>query len=482
MDRTVLPATAFIDPSGHNRAEIEILMQRVSQQILDHLSGAGLESPLPSSAPAQFSALLPDLPAGTEVLLEQIQQVLAQAMNPAHPGYLGHMDPLPSTFSLLGDWVAAALNNNMLSVEMSPPFSRLELLLLRAIAQMFGLGAEAGGLLVSGGSLANLQAIAVARNVKLGTLTTGLSQRSRPPVLFTSELAHTSIRKAAMVLGLGTEAAIAVPTNDQNQMDPLALKTAIVSAIAAGQEPFAIVATAGTTVTGSIDPLPDLAAIARAHGLWFHVDAAYGGALVFSPRHRHRLQGIEQADSVTFNPQKWLYVTKTCASVLFRQFQYLHRHFQIAAPYMNTEEDWPNLGELTIQGTRHVDVLKLWLTLQHFGKQGCAALIDASYDLTAHFLQNLRQRPYLTLASEPEMNVICWRGSPPDLPRDRWDEWNIALQQYLLTQGNTFLSLPLYRHQRWFKAVLLNPFTTPAHLDALFYHIDAFATLPSAGV
>ncbi len=482
MDKTVLPATAFIDPSGHNRVEIEALMQRVSQQILDHLSGAALGSPLPSSAPAQFSALLPDLPAGTEVLLEQIQQVLDRAMNPAHPGYLGHMDPLPSTFSLLGDWVAVALNNNMLSVEMSPPFSRLEPLLLREIAQMFGLGAEAGGLLVSGGSLANLQAIAVARNVKLGTLTTGLSQRSRPPVLFMSELAHTSIRKAAMVLGLGTEAAIAVPTNDHNQMDPLALKAAIADAIAVGQEPFAIIATAGTTVTGSIDPLPDLAAIARAHDLWFHVDAAYGGALVFSPRHRHRLQGIEQADSVTFNPQKWLYVTKTCASVLFRQFQHLHHHFQIAAPYMNTEAEWPNLGELTIQGTRHVDVLKLWLTLQHFGKQGCAALIDASYDLTAYFLQNLRQRPYLTLTSEPEMNVICWRGCPPALPRDRWDEWNIALQQYLLTQGNTFLSLPLYRQQRWFKAVLLNPFTTPDHLDALFHHIDTFATLPSAGV
>jgi glutamate/tyrosine decarboxylase-like PLP-dependent enzyme len=187
------------------------------------------------------------------------------------------------------------------------------------------------------------------------------------------------------------------------------------------------------------------------------------------------LAGIEQADSITFNPQKWLYVTKTCASVLFRDLGVLHSHFRVAAPYMNAEADWANLGELSVQGTRHADVLKLWLTLAHLGKAGCAALIDASYALTEHFVAQVRQRPYLELASEPEMNVVCFRGCPGALPSDHGDGWNQALQQYLLNQHQIFLSLPRLRGRRWLKAVLLNPFTTADQVTDLFLAIDRFA-------
>jgi glutamate/tyrosine decarboxylase-like PLP-dependent enzyme len=476
LDRAALPVDAFIDPTGGNRDAIAAAMAQVSEQILAHLTQAATRSPLPPiEKGSDLPTAIPPLPTDTATLLGHVQTLLAESMNPAHPGYLGHMDPMPSTLSLLGDWLAAALNNNMLSVEMSPVFSRLEPQLMQEIAGLFGLGPAAGGLLVSGGSLANLQAIAVARNVKLDVLDRGLVGLEKPPVLFTSELAHTSIRKAAMVLGLGTSGVVSIPTDAANRMDPQALEAAIAAAIAAGQQPFALVATAGTTVTGSIDPLPALADIAQRHDLWFHVDAAYGGALIFSPQHRDRLQGIERADSVTFNPQKWLYVTKTCASVLFRQFDHLHHHFQIAAPYMNTAADWSNLGELTLQGTRHVDVLKLWLTLHHFGQQGCAALVDASYTLTDQFVQAIGDRPYLALASEPDMNLICFRGCPDWVERDRWDDWNQALQAHLLHRGHCFLSLPLYRQERWFKAVLLNPFTETTTLAAMFAEIDRFA-------
>ena len=359
---------------------------------------------------------------------------------------------------------------------MSPFFSRLEPLLMREIAQLFGLGDRAGGVLVSGGSLANLQALAVARNVKLNVFQTGLVGLPKPPVFFVSEVAHTSIKKAAMMLGLGIDAAIAIPTNANSQMDVASLAAAIEQAYQAGQHPFAIVATAGTTVTGNIDPLPDIAAIAQTHKLWLHVDAAYGGALVFAEGYRDRLQGIEQADSVTFNPQKWLYVAKTCASVMFRDLSVLHQYFQLAAPYMNTEQDWVNLGEITIQGTRHADVLKLWLSLQHLGKQGYTALIETSYELMAQFAAAVRQRSYLELASEPEMNLVCFRGCPDSVPGADWDRWNAELQAYLLQKGNTFISLPKYRGQNWLKVVLLNPFTTPDDIQRVFDAIDRFAS------
>lgn len=465
-----LPPLAFADPFGRNHAALGELCHAVAQQIVDYLCGAGRHSPLPSVQDSLYSGI-PDQPGEIANLLAPIQTVMAESMNPAHPGYMGHMDPLPTTASMLGDWIAAALNNNMLSVEMSPALSRLEPLLMADIAQLFGLGPKAGGLLVNGGTLANLQALTVARNVKLNSLRSGLAGQA-PAVIFASELAHTSIQKAAMILGLGVEGVVLVPTAQNAQMDTAALEILIQQALRDGKQPIAIVATAGTTVTGNIDPLPDISRIAKAYDLWFHVDAAYGGAIAFSPTHSHRLSGIETADSVTFNPQKWLYVTKTCASVLFRDMDWLHSHFRIAAPYMNTETDWVNLGEISVQGTRHTDVLKLWLSLQHLGKAGCAALVDASYDLTATFVDHIRQRPYLTLASQPDMNLVCFRGCPTTLPPAAWDDWNADLQRALLSEAQVFLSLPMFRGQRWLKAVLLNPFTTSDHLATLFQVVD----------
>lgn len=467
-----LPVHAFVHPLGHNREAMVAVMQVVAEGIADYLAAAGQQGPMPLATGNAYQAI-PDQPRDLAHVVDDLKGVMAGAMNPAHPGYLGHMDPLPTTVSILGDWVTAALNNNMLSVEMSPLLSRLEPLLMAEIAQMFGLGERSGGLLVSGGTLANLQALTVARNVKLGCLGGGIAGQAAP-VMFASELAHTSIQKAAMVLGLGLEGVILIPS-DQGRMDVVALESAIAQAQAEGKQPFAVVATAGTTVTGNIDPLPAIHQIAQAHDLWFHVDAAYGGALAFSPQHRHRLAGIEAADSVTFNPQKWLYVTKTCASVLFREMGLLHSHFRIPAPYMDTDADWVNLGEISVQGTRHPDVLKLWLSLQHLGKAGCAALVDHGYRLAAALVDQVHQRPYLALATAPEMNVLCFRGCPPAQPADAWDDWNIGLQRFLLTEAEVFLSLPLWQGQRWLKAVLLNPFTTPDHIATLFDYIDRYA-------
>ncbi|MEM1311770.1 MAG: pyridoxal-dependent decarboxylase, partial [Cyanobacteria bacterium P01_H01_bin.153] len=467
MNFPTLPETAFIHPSGQNHEAIAALFAQVMEQILAHFTTAAQQPPL--SEVTELPAItIPAEPADLSALLQTIEQALKTGMNPAHPRYIGHMDPLPTTASILGDWVVAALNNNMLSVEMSPLFSRLEPLLLREIAQLFGLGDRAGGLLVSGGSLANLQALTVARNVQLGCAQTGLVDQTQPPVFFVSEVAHTSIQKAAMLLGLGTDAAIAIPTNGNSQMEIEALRTAIATAYQQGQRPFAVVATAGTTVTGNIDPLAQLAAIAQAEHLWFHVDAAYGGALMFSETYRDRLRGIEQADSVTFNPQKWLYVAKTCASVLFRDLSHLQQSFQVAAPYMNAAADWMNLGEISVQGTRHADILKLWLSLQHLGKHGYSELIAANYALTETFVAAVQARPFLELASSPEMNLVCFRGCPSWLSGDQWDPWNRDLQAYLLKQAKAFLSLPRYRGQNWLKAVLLNPYTTAADIQQIF--------------
>lgn len=475
VNHSQLPALAFVDPDGRNRAEIEQLARQVLDLVIDHAATAAGRSPMPEDISPPGSVDIPDDSTPEADLLEMLPRVLAGSMNPANPGYIGHMDPLPTTMSMLGDLIVAALNNNMLSLEMSPVFSRLEPLLLREFAALFGLGDRAGGVLVSGGSLGNLQALAVARNVAFACRDSGIAGLDRRPVLFASAEAHTSIQKAAMMLGLGTGAVIPVATSPGARMDPVELCRAIERVKAAGQAPFCIVATAGTTTAGSIDPLEEIGRVAREYGLWLHVDAVYAGALIFSARQRHRLSGIEQADSITFNPQKWLYVTKTCGMVLFKDLANLERAFRVSSPYMGTSDGFTNLGEIGVQGTRHVDILKLWLSLRHIGKRGYEQLIDESYRLTDYFVAELRKRPFLELAAVPETSVICFRGTPDWLSPDTWDGWNADLQAQLLKTANIFLSLPHYRGGRWLRAVLINPHTGQQTIDELFAAIDAYA-------
>ena len=473
MNRSELPDGAFIGPSGENVEAVRDIAEEILDQLLTQLEAADGRPPLPEQ-PTAPSAAIPQSPRSQDDLLDDLESVVEGSMNPAHPGYIGHMDTIPTTISVLGDLVASAVNNNMLSVEMSPVFSELEVHVTEATAAEFGLRPDAGGVLASGGSLANLHALSVARNHAFDVHDGGLAGIDRKPVLFTSEVAHTSIQKAAMLLGLGTDAVVAIETDNHSRMDPAALEQAVKRAERNGRVPFCVVATAGTTTTGNIDPLPEIHRIADYHDLWFHVDAAYGGALVFSEAERDRLNGIETADSVTFNPQKWCYVAKTCAMALFADIDVLQKDFRIGAPYMRGDDAIPNLGELSVQGTRRAEILKLWLTFQHLGRDGVEQLIDESYRLTAEIRDRVVEHDTLELASEPEMNLVCFRATPGWCPPDERDDLNSRLQQTLLSEHDIFVSLPTYRDSRWLRVVLLNPFTGGETIQQLFSGIDTF--------
>lgn len=469
MDRPVLN-DAFISPNSTNAHEIEKVMEVVIELLTSYASTASERTSLPIIRETFYGGF-PETGRSVEEIIHSLRGILDNSLNPSHPRFIGHMDSIPTLMSSLGDFVSSSLNNNMLSLEMSPVFSQMEAQVLKEICYRFGYGEKAGGVMLSGGSLSNLQALTVARNCAFPTLRDGLTRLHGQPVIFASEVAHTSIQKAAMVMGIGTSAVISVRTNVDSQMMTTDLEDRIKQAITDGRKPFAIVATAGTTVTGNIDPLAEIAAIAKRYRLWLHVDAAYGGALVFSTNHRYRIDGIEEADSITFNPQKWMYVAKTCAMVLFKDADVLQKEFRISAPYMN-ETDFTNIGEISIQGTRHADILKLWLSLQHIGTKGYDQLIHASYDLVDYFVEQVKSRSYLELASTPDTNLCCFRGIPKHIASEKWDQWNLRLQQELLRDEQTFLSLPTYRGNRWLRAVLLNPFTSKEDLSRVFYRID----------
>lgn len=471
----VATQAAFLHPAGRNTHEVRKLLQGVLDEVLETLSASRELAPIPAQWPEiSLTELLPEQPRGPHELLQASQTLLQGAMNPAHPRYLGHMDPLPSTASVAASLITAAVNNNLLSREMSPVFSDLEQRLLRELAALFGLPAGAGGLMLAGGSLCNLQALTVARNTHFDVHTRGLAGLSRSPVLFASEACHSSIQKAAMILGLGTAAVVPIPTDHRGKLCVSTLEAAISVSRKSGQAPFAVVATAGTTVTGNIDPLPEIADVCARERLWLHVDASYGGAVIFSPRHRQLLTGIDRADSITFNPQKWCYVTKTCALTLFREEQILERAFRIPAPYMSLNEGTGhvNLGEWGVQGTKAPDIAKWWLTLLQLGQTGLAELIDHSCELAGLFLAEAQSRSFLELATPPELNILCLRDLRAGHDEISRAKRNMQLQRHLLETAQTFVSLPHYRESRWLKAVLLNPFTTTADIAAIFQAID----------
>ncbi|RZM30593.1 MAG: aspartate aminotransferase family protein [Pedobacter sp.] len=462
----------FIAPDGSGRETLFKLFGQVQNSLLDFLTLANDSPPLPIFNRIDSGEFgFPDLPRGDEVI-SVLERALALGMNPSSSGYLGHMDSIPALWSVLGELVSSAMNNNMLSLEMSPYLTQMEYALMSQFARIFGLPGRGGGMMLSGGTLSNLQALTVARNIKLNVNGGNLFGIKQQPVLFCSEHAHASVFKAGMLLGIGVENVIKVRANEHSRMDVSDLEAKIGSSLASGQLPFAVVATAGTTVTGSIDPLRAVAMVAKRFDLWLHVDAIYGGALMLSPARASCLDGIGLADSIAFNPQKWMYISKTCSMVLFADFDQMQEAIRISAPYMKSQQDFTNLGEISIQGTRHADVLKLYLTMLSIGKQGFCELIEHSFGIKDLILEKIVARDFLKLCTTGEMNIICFciKGI---IDAKQEQLMMTALHEHLQVQG-FFLSLPRYKDRLWLRCVPLNPFLETEKIDQLFEQIDRF--------
>lgn len=431
--------------------------------------------PVRPSSPDEDAPVAGDLPEGVlpsrgvppEDLLDELDELLDGAMRPSRPGWIGHMDPPPTWASVLGATVAAVVNNNMLASEMGPSFARLETRLAGWFAAAFGLGSRSGGMLTAGGTLANLLCLAVARNRALESMSdTRGAALSRLTVL-TSGDAHVSVDKAAMVLGLDPdEGVLRVPTDRRGRLDPARVASSLEGAQASGRTVFCLVATAGTTVLGAVDPLGPLARLARARGTWLHVDAAYGGALILHPAHRTVLDGIGHADSVTFNPQKWMYVAKTCAMALFADAGEWRRLVGGTLPYVPDRGTTPPPGAVQVEGTRHADALKLWLSLRSVGRAGYAELVDLGIERARAVANEIETRPGLRLAAPPDTSIVAFR------PRECGDAEIAELRRSLLEEAAVFLSLPRWRDERWLRGVLLNPFTRTSTIERLFDVVD----------
>ncbi len=465
--------TIFINPNGSNKEEVKNTFSESTNLLIDFLAAANQSPVLPENQQLEsFTFHLPKNPLNENELHEELKTILSQSMNPANTSYIGHMDSLPSIYSILGNLFSTALNNNMFSLEMSPYFTRIEYALVKQFAELFGLPSDSSGVIVSGGTLSNIQAIITARNYFLKSNDGDISKSKKPLVFFASEHAHVSIKKAAMISGLGIDSLIYVKGDSNGKMDLNDLSVKIFKAKKEGKAPFAVIATLGTTVTGNIDPIQDIASICKVENLWLHADAIYGGAIILSEKEKYRLKGIEEADSIAFNPQKWMHIAKTCSLLIFRSSDILNQYFSMKAYYTKEQNDYVNLSELNIQGTKQAEVLKLWLSILSVGMTGYEKLIDDSYTITEKFTQKLKQIPNVEFVSMQEMNIPTFRLRAK-LEKDS-NEINKAFNEFAIKEHNIFFSLPTYNHKLWQRTILLNPFIDDSVIQKVVLAIEQF--------
>ena len=454
-----LALAAFPDPTRADPA-LAAFLHRASDQLCHWWASAADRPPLPALS------VLPEVaPHGAglpvDTLLADLQLVMDGAYNPCHPGAMAHLDPPPLTASVAADLVCAGLNNNLLAEELSPSLSRLERSLTGWLARSFGLGPQAGGVAASGGSLSNLMALVVARHQA------GL-QGCADAVVFCSADAHVSIAKALAVMGLPPGALQPLALNGQGQLDAGALSQALDRRARQGQPVLAVVATAGTTVRGAVDPIEAIAPLCRRHGVWLHVDGAIGAVFALSERHRQRVPGLGLADSLTVNPQKLLGITKTSSLLLLRQPKLLAACFATGLPYM--EPSWAEAhgGECGLQGSRPAEVLKLWLGLRQLGIEGIAAVLDGAVARRER-LQALLEPLPLDCVAGP-LHLLAF--TPTGTTALQAELWSTLARQRLLDQ-QLMLSRPHYAGRHHLKAVLGNPHTTDTELLATAAVVEA---------
>lgn len=350
--------------------------------------------------------------------------------------------------------------------------SGVQVLIERAVLRRMGAlaGMPAGdGMIAAGGSLSNLGAMIMARNEALPRAREQGLFGARG-VVYASAAGHYSVRKGANMAGLGREAVRSVPVDDEGRMQPQALARMIEEDRAAGAVPVMIVATAGTTVLGAFDPLPAVADVAERAGVWLHVDAAYGGSILLSPRHRGLLDGCGRADSLTWDAHKLLTVPLTCSVLLTRKPGLCAKHFDEPASYLFQEEALFDPGRASLQCARHNDALKLWLSWKHHGDEGLARRIDRLFELSAHLTARVRASPRLRLSKEPASINVCFEvvgKSSRRLCRGLWEQ-GVAKIGHAVVDGREVV--------RW---VLVNPEIETADLDAVLDELLALAqTLP----
>ena len=473
---------ADLDWGAAQARDLTDAMLDLWSELLERMGDLPVSRPFDAAAVAA-SAALPIRPEPLSVaelaaLLRPL--VMEQSTLCGHPGFMAYVSGSGTVPGAAADLLAAALNPNVGGWSLAPAATELELHLMRFMAEQFGLPAGAGGLMTSGGAASNLTAIKAARDARTDSDVRRDGVAGLGLVLYASTEAHATIAEAADILGLGEAAVRAIPTDAGYSMRMDDLRRAVEDDILAGLHPFAVVATAGTTATGAVDPLPAVADLCAERGLWLHVDAAYGGAAMLAPELRPLLTGIERADSIAFDPHKWLYTPQSSACLLVRDPRHLRRSYSIDAAYVRDDARLSgrgtNIGELGPQWSRSWNALKVWLSLAAHGTDAYARRIAHDVELARYLDRRVREHPDLEPMCPVTLSIACFRYAPAAAGLDdaALDALNERLMIAIRRDGRAFPSNAELGGRYCLRACLVNHRTEADDIDAL---VDATVRL-----
>jgi amino acid adenylation domain-containing protein len=392
--------------------------------------------------------------------------------------YLGMMNPTPTYVAFLAESLVAALNPQLATVARSQLASAIEAETVGWIGELVGWSSEFSGTFTTGGNEANFSALALALSRGFpGVVENGVAACAAQPVLYASVEGHHSLDKSTGLLGLGRRALRRIPVNDSLQLNVEELAAAIERDLAAGNTPFCVVGTAGTTSSGAIDQLPLIAEICRRHDIWFHVDGAYGAAVLFSDRHRHLVRGIEHADSITLDPHKWLAMPFSAGLMLTRHPELLAPTFSVPCPYLQktAESNLPDNLSISAQWSRRMNSLKLWLTLKVHGRRAYQELVDRQIELARCFAQWVAASDIFELAAPQVLPILNLRLRAPGISDQEMGALHAAIIEEVNRDGQRWISGATVNGKSVIRTMIISYLTGERHLEGLQEALQAAA-------
>ena len=467
------------NPFEFSRDEMKKLGYRVVDMIVDHFETLDQKNPVARASREEMDWLLqepiPESPTPIQEVLDHVEKnIVGNSAHLDHPKFYSFVPSPNNIVSTFADALATGFNLFSGAWVSSPGAAELELLTTNWLLQMFGFPiVEGGGLFVSGGSMANLTAMATARQNILG-------DEFRDGIVYWSDQTHSSVERAARVIGLGKEQIRIIPTDDCFRICVDALKQAVEQDSLAGKKPFLVVANGGTTNTAAVDPLYPISTLCRHHKLWMHVDAAYGGAAVLCPQGKALLSGIELADSITIDPHKWFHQPYEIGCLLVRDNKRLSGTFRTQPVYLRDlvgAAEEVNFYDLGIQLTRRFRALKFYMSFKTYGLAAFRQSVETAISLAERLEAELRQRQNWEIITPASLSVITFRFHPAeeDLNSDQLDKLNQHLSDRIIEEGHAMLATTVVNEQTVLRMCLINPRTTIDDLLSTLETLETYA-------
>jgi aromatic-L-amino-acid/L-tryptophan decarboxylase len=456
--------------------ELRAALEQAAEWCASYLDRVGDLPVLSRVEPGEIAAALPEhAPEHGEPLAEilaDVDRVLIPGITHwNHPGFMAYFGISGSPPGILGETVAAALNVNAMLWRTSPAATELEQRVLRWVAEMTGLPADWFGEITDTASASTMYALAAAREAAgLDIRTRGMAGRTDLPPLrmYTSDQAHSSVEKACIALGIGQDGLRKIPSDAAFRMRADLLAEAVAADVAAGVRPLAVVATVGTTSTTSIDPIPEIAGVCERHGMWLHVDAAYGGSAAVVPEMRYVLDGCERADSVVVNPHKWLFTPVDCSLLYTARPADLKAAFSLIPAYLTTPEDGGvvNLMDYGLSLGRRFRALKLWMVIRAYGSEGLATMISGHIELARRLAAAIEAEPGWELLAPVPFSTVCFRRRPEGVDDEAaLQRLNEAIIEHVNADGRAFVSHTDLGGRYAIRVAIGNMATSAEHVD-----------------